>query len=94
MSRMIGIGDSAKKWVLTCLERPRMLSDIFFLRDVALGEVADPQVFMCLHGMAGSGVPKVKAQVLLGGFTMKITSTTSVPVAGDMSVALDITFQT
>ncbi len=71
----MGIGDSTSKWCLTCLERSRLLNDVLFLRDVSLGQMSDPVVFMGMYGLGGYGVPHRKVQFLAAGFNLKVCNT-------------------
>ncbi len=70
----MGMGDSGSKWCLSCLERSRLLNDVLFLRDVSLGQMQDPFVFMGTYGLGGYGIPQRKVQLLAGGFTLKVSS--------------------
>eukprot|EP00960_Hanusia_phi_P023508 693380-Hanusia_phi.AAC.3 len=85
MKRVIGMtGDIESRWVLSCTNRSKLLSEALFMRDAVLGESHEPSVHMALYGKAWDGHPKLQVQLIIRPYSFSISK-------GDGEVLEDVT---
>ena len=84
MKRVIGMtGDIESRWVISCTNRSKLLSEALFMRDAVLGESHDPSVHMALYGKVWDGQPRLHVQLLIRPYSFSISK-------GDGEVLEDI----
>ena len=88
MQRMLGKTEAESKWVVTCAgNRSDVMMRVLSMREVALGDVPEPAVFMgAYRASGGAATVQRQVQLLVGAHSLAVSSAADGELLADLTV--------